>query len=181
MLQLIWAGWQAPGLGPMPPERERSSDLPLCEGWVMKTDPSESIARSRRALLPPSLGEPLCSRSSGDTRPGEAQQDALIHRAPPKHPERSANSRVGVHLEMPSGCFVRLFTKWGGGLRQLAKWGGREREGTKGQKPRWPDGSADCFKGATASAKPYGDKKTSFLVQSHVCVSRQYLGIETRH
>lgn len=31
MLRLIWAGWQAPGLGPMPPERERKSDPLLRE------------------------------------------------------------------------------------------------------------------------------------------------------
>lgn len=32
MLQLIWTGWRAPGLGPMPPERGRKSQPSLCRG-----------------------------------------------------------------------------------------------------------------------------------------------------
>lgn len=54
MLQLIWAGWRAPGLGPMPPERQRKSDPLLREWWAngsrsLRFDATHIIAQTKRS------------------------------------------------------------------------------------------------------------------------------------
>lgn len=131
----ILAGWQAPGLGPMPPERGRKSDLLLGEGMSNENRslPIDTPLHYRSHQTHPpctsllsflsrwlTSSEPLCSPTSWDskTRPIKAEQSALIHQASQKHPEKSGHFHVGVHLEAPSGCFVRLFSNWGGVLRQ---------------------------------------------------------------
>lgn len=159
MRQLIWAGWQAPELGPVPPERQRKNDRRSAKPEPRQSDLSGSM-RLTLLLTPtspphthttPPTHPParphhhaFCSRPPWPIRGAEREASEWRSRPAGRHPQDVSS------LPLPSGTAVELQSRgrWGGGY---TNW-----QGAKTTVTRW--NRRLLQRGATAAAEPLGGR-----------------------